>query len=386
MGPSEMTALTLLAQQTFWLPDDASTFSEGVGSPDFTFYFIYWVSVFFFLLITVMLIAFVILYRKRPEREHPEHAPHHSTTLEITWTIIPLILVLMMFIYGFKGFMNMATPPANAYDVVVVAQKWDWQFQYPTGKVSQELVVPVDRPVRLILSSRDVIHSLYVPAFRAKKDVVPGRYNKMWFEATEVGIYDLFCTEYCGTSHSEMITTCEVMDAASFQAWVEDVSYGENPIERGQAYWNLNCKSCHTIDGTANVGPTWLNAYGAQHQMADGSTITVDEQYIRESILAPNAQIVAGYQPQMPSFQGALSEDQIEDIIWFMKSISENWDADADPMPADEGGEGDEGDAADGEALRAGEAAEIGLTGGNEPGVQTPPATQEPPAVITPEE
>jgi cytochrome c oxidase subunit 2 len=185
----------------FWLPEQASDAASGV---DNLFSFIFWISLFFFALIVILMLVFVVRYRRR-EGVEPEPSPSHNTALEVTWTVIPLLLVMVIFAWGFKVYIDMRTPPANSYEVQVTGQKWKWLFTYPTGHVDEELHVPVDQPVRLVMTSEDVIHSFYVPAFRIKQDVVPGRYSKVWFRATKVGTYQIFCAEYCGTGHSDML-------------------------------------------------------------------------------------------------------------------------------------------------------------------------------------
>ncbi len=197
---------------SFWMPPQVSTVAHSV---DWLFNFILAISVFFFILITLVMVIFVLKYRRR-EGQTAQASPSHNLPLELTWTAIPLVLVIIIFFFGFKGFLDMATPPANAYEVMVEGQKWNWSFTYPNGYVDQNLHVPVDRPVQLVMSSADVIHSLYVPAFRIKMDVVPGRYTKVWFEATEPGEYDLFCAEYCGTSHSDMLALVIVHPPGEF--------------------------------------------------------------------------------------------------------------------------------------------------------------------------
>ncbi len=321
-----MIAPLQMLSKTFWTPDQASTFAPDV---DWLFYFIYWISVFFFLLITGLTVLFMIKYRRRRKGEETpgSHLPHHNMTMEITWTIIPLILVMMMFVYGFRGFMNISTPPDQAEEIVVEAKKWVWTFTYASGKKSDQLYVPKDHPVRLVLSSSDVIHSLYIPAFRAKQDVVPGRYNKMWFEATALSDeegFHLFCTEYCGTLHSDMITRVHVLTPDAYAKWVTDIEIPP-PSEHGKQLWQMNCAACHTIEGGSSaLAPTWENLYNSERLMSDGTTVTADADYIRESILNPQAKLVQGYPANMPSFQGSLSQTEINDIIAFMKTISEN--------------------------------------------------------------
>ncbi len=305
---------------SFWMPPQVSTVARGV---DWLFNFILAISVFFFILIVVVMVIFVIKYRRR-EGQQAESSPSHNTALEITWTVIPVIIVIVIFFFGFKGFLDMATPPANAYEILVDAQKWKWSFNYPNGYVDENLHVPVDRPVRLVMSSADVIHSLYVPAFRIKMDVVPGRYSKVWFEATEPGEYDLFCAEYCGTSHSDMLAHVIVHPPGEFEIWLEEASNfleTMTPVDAGRKLFQVRgCQQCHSMDGSAKTGPTMLGVFGRIEKMADGTTVTVDENYIRESILEPNARVVAGFEPVMPTYQGRLKDAEIMAIIEYLKA------------------------------------------------------------------
>jgi cytochrome c oxidase subunit 2 len=316
---------TLLQQSpdgSFWMPPGASTVARHV---DWLFNFILAISVFFFLLIVVVMVLFVIRYRRRTGVGAEASSTHH-TGLELTWTIIPVILVTVIFFFGFKGYLDMSTAPVNAYEVLVDGQKWNWSFTYPNGYVDSNLHVPVDRPVRLVMTSADVIHSLYVPAFRIKQDVVPGRYSKAWFEATAPGEYQLFCAEYCGTSHSGMIALVVVHPPGEFETWLEQASNflaTMTPVDAGHKLYQVRgCQQCHSVDGTAKVGPSLLGVFGHVQPLADGSSVTVDENYIRESMLEPMAKVVAGYEPVMPTYQGRLKDPEIMAIIEYLKSLS----------------------------------------------------------------
>lgn len=307
---------------SFWMPEEAST---TAGHVDWVFDLILYISLFFFLLIVGLMVLFVIRYRRRKGVD-PQASPTHHTGLEITWTAIPIILVAVIFYFGFVNYMNMVTPPGNAYEINVTAQRWTWLFTYPNGYVDQNLHVPVDQPIRLILTSEDVIHSFFVPAFRVKKDVVPGRYNTVWFQATEPGEYDVFCAEYCGTSHSDMLAKVIVHPPGGYETWLEQASNfldTMSPAEAGEKLFNARgCKQCHTVDGSANVGPTWKGMFGGKGIFTDGKPYTVDENYIRESILDPMAHIVAGYEAVMPTYQGRLKDREITAIIEYMKTLS----------------------------------------------------------------
>ena len=314
--------LLAAAGGTFWLPEAKSTFAQNV---DGAFYFIYWICVFFFLLILAMAIFFIVKYRRKGEEPHPEPSPHHSTLLELLWSGIPLLLVLGIFVMGFRGFLDMRTPPDGAYEVRVIAQKWNWSFTYPNGYEDAELHVPAGEPVRLVMTSLDVIHSFYVPDFRTKMDVVPGRYTDVWFEAPLPGESPIYCAEYCGTNHSQMLSKVIVHERAEFDAWLATASdwmSAMSPEEAGAAlYDRKGCKQCHSVDGTPGVAPTFKDSFGAGRQFTDGSSGTMDENYIRESILNPQAKVVAGFQPVMPTFQGRFNEQELAAMIAYIKSL-----------------------------------------------------------------
>ena len=321
-------SLALALQETdggsFWLPPRNSTAAAGT---DWAFYLIFWISLFFFVMIVALMVYFTIRYRRRPDRKVAEHAPHHSTALEIVWTVIPIGLTVLMFWGGFKAFLNLSEPPSNTFDIYVTGQKWKWLFTYPNGYVGEELHVPLDSPVRLVMTSDDVIHSFYIPDFRVKKDVVPGRYTNLWFEATESGQFHIFCAEYCGTGHSDMITQVVVHEPADFAAWLEKAAAFVDtlpPADAGEyLYKKYGCNQCHSVDGTANTGPSFQNSYGYEHLMSDGTTVAVDENYIHESILDPQAKIRDGFQGVMPTFQGKIKESEIRQITAYLKYLSD---------------------------------------------------------------
>lgn len=319
--------LTLAQERTFWMPEASSTFAPEV---DFVFYMVFYISVFFTLLIAGLVVWFAIRNRDHGRRGELGKGPTHHTGLEMTWTMIPLIIVIIIFFYGFRGYLNMSNPPANALEVLVTAKKWAWTFKYPNGAVSDVLYAPVDRPVRLVLESQDVIHSIFVPEFRMKKDAVPGRYNKTWFLATQTGTYNLFCTEYCGTQHSMMLSKAVVLPYEEFVAKVEELGNIVGTMPPSQAGARLmeihGCNQCHTLTGAPSTGPSFLDLYGTQEQLASGETVEVDEDYVRRSILEPAAELTAGYQNVMPPYAGRLSDAEITAIIAFMKSISEHYD------------------------------------------------------------
>ena len=321
----------------FWMPPRASTVS---GDVDNLFNFIMWLSIFFFVLIMVLMVVFVWRYRHR-RGDDPSQSSRgsHSTALELTWTIIPTILVVIIFYYGFRGFLDMAVSPPNAYEIQVTARTWSWTFTYPNGAVTNELHIPKDTPIRLVLSSDDVIHSFFVPAFRVKRDAVPGRFNRMWFTATMSGTYDVFCTEYCGRDHSEMKTKAVVYETMDeFRKWLEETARWEGrmtPVEAGKMLIEQRgCVSCHSLDGSRGQGPTFKDVFGSQRPLTAGPAAVADEDYIRESILYPSAKIVAGYPPVMPSFAGSLREEDIRAIIAFLKTQSVNFKGNLEELNA----------------------------------------------------
>lgn len=309
---------------TFLLPPQGSTMAADV---DALFYFIYYVSVFFFALIVGLIILFTIKYRRRG-KPGLTSGPTHSRPLEIIWTVIPTILVFIMFGWGFKDFIRLQVMPHESYEINVTARQWQWDIIYAEGVTSvNELVVPVGRPVKLLMSSRDVIHSFFIPSFRVKMDVLPNRYTNLWFEATRVGVFPFTCTEYCGQQHSLMRGTVRVMTEEDFATWIsENANLLENLVtleEGGELIYNkFLCYSCHSVDGTAGNGPTWRGIFGTMERLEDGSEVLVDENYIRESILNPKSKIVAGYQPIMSTYQGTLKPEYIDAIIAYIKSLS----------------------------------------------------------------
>jgi len=315
----------LLAQSqgSFWMPEQGSTYASEVDS---IFYFIFWVSLFFFVLVVGLMILFVLRYRRRAENEAVALSPHHSTRLEMTWSLIPLALVIVMFVVGFRSYLKLSLTPRDAYEVQVTAQKWSWQFTYPNGHVDGVLHVPAGSPVRLVMRSEDVIHSFFVPDFRIKKDVVPGRYSKVWFNAPEPGEHVVLCAEYCGTSHSDMQSMVVVHTPEDFTKWLESASGMLDKLPPAEAGALLvksrGCVQCHTADGAPSVGPSFLGIFGEESALREGGPILVDEEYIRESILAPQAKVVAGFEPVMPTFQGRISDQEITVIIEYIKSLS----------------------------------------------------------------
>jgi cytochrome c oxidase subunit 2 len=299
-------------------PDQASTMATQVDS---LFFFLVGVSVFFATLIFIVIIVFAVKYRRRSENEQPQEV-HGDLRLEILWTVIPLGLTLVMFVWGARLFFMINDPPANSLEINIVAKQWMWKVQHPEGQLEiDELHIPVGRPVKLIMTSQDVIHDFFVPAFRVKKDVLPGRYTTVWFEATTPGEYHLFCSQYCGTQHSGMIGRVVVMPVTEYQAWLSGGATGVSLATAGERLFErLGCSTCHLVNGTGR-GPSLEGLFGKTVKLAGGNSVTADETYIRESIVNPQAKIVAGYQPIMPVFKGLISEDGILQILAYIKTL-----------------------------------------------------------------
>ncbi len=306
----------------FWLPEAASTMAPKIDS---LFTFVNVVSGILLVGVVAAMLWFMYRYRRQDPVERPSPVKE-SKLLEISWIVIPTILVLLVFNWGFKSFVAQKTIPDNAYEIRVQARSWGWSFEYPNGVTTDTLYVPADEPVKTTMSSQDVIHSFYVPAFRVKQDVLPNRYTSVWFEATKEGTYDLFCTEYCGRNHSEMDAEVKVVSRARFDEWLESAGTPDDiPLpELGEKlYTQQGCQGCHSLDGSDMVGPTWKGLYGkTDHQMADGSTVTADANYLRESILQSGAKVVEGYQNVMPSY-ASLSEREVTGLVEFIKEQSD---------------------------------------------------------------
>lgn len=310
----------MMLAQTIWLPEQVSTHASDI---DALFYFILWTSVVIFAGVVLTMLYFVYKYRRRSPADRTELVVP-SKLIEVSWIIVPAILVLIIFNWGFQGFLRLNVAPADAYQINVIGKKWLWEFEYPNGaRTIGELHVPADRPVRLQMSSEDVIHSFSIPAFRVKMDVLPNRYSAVWFEATQEGEYQVFCTEYCGTQHSNMLATVTVHSREGFNEWLQTGGgLDDMPlVELGERlYTQLACNACHTMDGTSVVAPSLQGIYGTERQFTDGTSATADENYLRESILQPGALIVQGYQNVMPPSYGGLSERELNALIEFIRA------------------------------------------------------------------
>lgn len=272
------------------------------------------------------MIYFVWKYRRQTPNDKTPYISH-NTTLEFIWSFIPLVIFLGVFAWGWWLYHQMRAMPENALEIHVVGKQWAWEIQYKSGvKTSNLIVAPINTDVKLIMTSSDVLHSFFVPSFRIKQDVIPGRYTALWFNANKLGEFHIFCTEYCGTQHSGMIGTLRVVTQEQYEQWLEDESkIGLLPLaERGERVFQIKaCASCHSVtDKSVRVGPALWKSFGEVHEMADGTKVTVDENYLRESILNPNAKIVKGFPANvMPSFQGQLSETELSALVEYIKGL-----------------------------------------------------------------
>jgi len=292
------------------------------GNVDALYIFLVVLSSVMCLLIFTLILIFAARFRRR--RGHVAEQIEGSTPLELTWSIIPLGIFLFIFVWGAVLFFQERTPPRGANEVYVVAKQWMWKLEHEEGaREINELHVPVGRDVKMIMTSQDVIHSFYVPAFRIKQDVLPGRYTIAWFRATKPGTYHLFCAEYCGTQHSGMIGQVVVMDPSQYEAWLSGGAASAPPAVTGQRlFTELGCVTCHRSD-VQGRGPNLEGVFGKQVLLEDGRTVVADENYVRESILTPGAKIVSGYKPIMPTFQGMVSDDQVNALVAYIKSLNQ---------------------------------------------------------------
>ena len=312
-----------------WMPKATSTVAHFVDDP---FWIIYWACVVTFILIMAPMFWFAVKYRAKSPEQKAISQVDHSQILEITWSVLPLIFFFWVFVLGFRGFLEMFVAPAGSTEVQVTGQKWSWTIQYDhmgekvvVGGPGETFVFPKNKKFKLVLKSTDVLHSFYVPNFRIKTDVIPGRYTTLWFEATESGEFPLFCTEYCGTDHSNMLGIIKIVDTEKeWTDWLDannQMPAGLTPAQWGeQLYTSKGCLACHSTDGAAGAGPSFKGLYGKKEATNVGE-VTVDDDYITESILAPGVKIVNGFGPVMPSFQGQLKPDQINAIIAYMKTL-----------------------------------------------------------------
>jgi cytochrome c oxidase subunit 2 len=306
----------MFAQVTLF-PEQASTTAPQV---DALFFFILGITGFVAIAVAVLIIYFAVRYRRRVEGARPPRILG-SLRLETVWTVIPFVIFLFMFGWGARVYFYQTQPPDDAIEVYVVGKQWMWKIQHPGGQREiNELHIPVNQPVKLTLTSEDVIHDFYVPAFRTKVDVIPGRYVHTWFQATKPGRYHLFCAQYCGTNHAGMIGEIVVMEQADYGDWLNSHAEGSLAMEGRKLFLKLQCVTCHSADSRARA-PLLENLYGRPVRLRDGRTVPANEDYIKKSILKPDAEIVAGWEPIMPSFQGEVNEVEMIQLIEFIKHL-----------------------------------------------------------------
>jgi cytochrome c oxidase subunit II len=299
-------------------PQQASTMATRV---DALYFFLVALATFFSLLIAGLIVYYAVKYRRRSP-DAVGVSIHGGLLLEVTWTVVPLIITMVIFVWGASVFFAMSKAPDQTLNIYVVAKQWMWKFQHLDGQREiNELHVPVGRPVKLIMTSEDVIHDFFVPAFRVKADVLPGRYTNLWFEPTTPGRYHLFCAEYCGTRHSGMVGEVVVMEPTEYQVWLSGGRAEGSLASAGEKlFQDLACNTCHLSEGQGR-GPLLFGLFGKMQAQQSGETLLVDEAYLRESILNPSAQITAGFQPIMPAFQGLVSEEQLLALVEYVKSL-----------------------------------------------------------------
>ncbi|HEY0797297.1 MAG TPA: cytochrome c oxidase subunit II [Acidisarcina sp.] len=310
-----------------WLAASALFPPEASGiapQADLLYFFLILISLVGFALVTLLVVGFSILYRKE---RHPEAVQiEGSTLLEATWTIIPLALFMICFVWGALLYFRIYDPPTNAMNIYIVGKQWMWKAEHPGGQHEiNALHVPSGRNVQLTMISQDVFHSYSIPAFRVKREVIPGRYTTVWFQATEPGTYHLFCTQYCGTLHSGMIGEVTVMKPEDYQAWVAGSTSGMSLAQNGErVFASLGCNACHSGAPDAR-GPNLANVYRTKLQLASGGTVVADDAFLRDTILNPSMHVTAGYAPIMPTYQGQISEEGLIDLVEYIKNLNSNY-------------------------------------------------------------
>jgi cytochrome c oxidase subunit II len=302
-------------------PREASTIAPYA---DALYFFLLTITVIGLVLVATLVFGFSIRYR---QSNHPvAEQVEGSTLLEATWTIIPLALFLVVFVWGALLYFRIYTPPANSMNIYVVGKQWMWKAEHPGGQHEiNALHVPTGRPVQLTMISQDVFHSFSIPDFRVKREVIPGRYSTVWFEATTPGTYHLFCTQYCGTNHSQMIGEITVLTPEDYQKWTEGSTSGMSLAQNGERLFaTMGCNACHSGSAAAR-GPNLGGVYGSKLQLASGSEVLVNEAYLRDAILNPSQHVTAGYAPIMPTYQGQVSEDGLIDLVEYIKGLDSNY-------------------------------------------------------------
>ena len=300
------------------LPEQASTFAEKVDP-------LFWaLAIFLFIFATGVTLVVLYLGLKYKQQPGSERRSVHieNLWLELTWTAIPVVIAISIFAWGAVIYYDFATIPKNAIEVSVIGKQWMWKVQHANGiREVNQLHVPVNRPVKLVMQSQDVIHSFYIPAFRVKQDVLPGRYTQMWFEATKTGEFPLFCAEYCGTEHSTMGGTVIVMEPQEYEEWL-NTGAPATPMAEGEALFNqLGCATCH-LTGDTTRGPDLRGLYGSQVALRGGESVLADDEYLRESIMTPFAKVVEGYAPLMPSYGMQINEEQVTQLVTYIKTLT----------------------------------------------------------------
>lgn len=306
-----------------FFPEEASTIA---GLTDMFTFSVIGLGSFFGVIVVIVIIFFSIKYgywttadRSNPIEEH--------TTIELAWSFIPLVLVLTIFVWSANIYFNLYTPPPDTLNLSVIGKQWMWKVQHPDGQREvNEMHIPVNQPIKVTMTSQDVIHSFFIPAFRLKQDVVPGRFTTMWFEATKTGEYHLLCAEYCGTEHSLMVGKVIVMEPSEYEKWLREgnptVASAAMGGRSGEALFSQQgCETCHKLDGSVAIGPSLTGLFGSEVELESGETVTADEEYLRESIINPQAKIVAGYSAVMPTYQGQLSEEEILELVDYLRSL-----------------------------------------------------------------
>lgn len=307
------------------MPPEASSWASSV---DWINGLITYISLFCIVGVNAVMIYFAVRYRRRSPNDVTPSITH-NTALETVWTVVPTIIVIYIFYYGFVTYREMRNPPAGSLEVMVTGRKWSWEFEQPNGKKStSELVVPIGKPVRLIMKSQDVLHSFFIPAMRVKEDVRGDNYSYLWFTPTLLGEFQVFCAEYCGLNHSGMRAKLRVVSEEEYQDYLVDRQGADAveipPAQLGEKIYNSRgCNGCHTLNGTPGVGPSFKGFFARQSRaLSDGTSAPVDENFVRESLQNPNAKVAAGFQPNlMPSFQGQLSDKEIAGVIAFLKTL-----------------------------------------------------------------
>jgi len=310
-------------------PDQASSIAKSV---DYLYFFLTAITLFFTVLIFLTIFYFMIKYRRRSPDERPK-AIEGSLPLEVLWTAIPTVLVAVVFVWSSTLYFRNSEAPKGSLEIFVTGKQWMWKAEHPEGQREiNELHVPLGRPVKLTMTSEDVIHDFFVPAFRVKKDVLPGRYTSLWFEPTQVGTFHLFCAQYCGAFHAGMIGAIIVQEPDAYASWLAGGAPGESIEQAGaKVYQGSGCGTCHVDDGSG-LGPSLLGVFGHPVHLTTGETVTADDAYMRESILLPKAKVVLGYNPIMPSFQGQVTEEQLNNLVAYLRTLGN-----AQPKPKEAG-------------------------------------------------